>query len=316
MHRFYRLLRVFGALLIGFSFCLAVPMALSWYVGDGAHSAFDEAFVATLACGLGLFVSLYRERREMKVRDGFLLVVLLWTVLPFFASLPLYLQLDMSFTDAYFEATSGLTATGSTVISGLDRLPLSINFWRTFMHWIGGMGVVVLAVAILPLLGIGGRQMFKAEVPGPMKESSLTPRIAETAKGLWGVYLILTIACAFSLWAFGMEPWDAVMHAFTTLGLGGFSSKDASLGHYASLEIEITVMFFALLSGINYATHFLVLHGRSLAPYRRDPELPYFFGVLAISILALTFYLLALGTFDTFGTALRYVAFHSISLAT
>jgi len=316
MHRFYPLLRVFGALLIGFSFCLAVPMALSWYVGDGAHSAFDEAFVATLACGLGLFVSLYRERREMKVRDGFLLVVLLWTVLPFFASLPLYLQLDMSFTDAYFEATSGLTATGSTVISGLDRLPLSINFWRTFMHWIGGMGVVVLAVAILPLLGIGGRQMFKAEVPGPMKESSLTPRIAETAKGLWGVYLILTIACAFSLWAFGMEPWDAVMHAFTTLGLGGFSSKDASLGYYASFEIEVTVMFFALLSGINYATHFLVLHGRSLAPYRRDPELPYFFGVLAISILALTFYLLALGTFDTFGTALRYVAFHSISLAT
>jgi len=316
MHRFFPLLRVFGALLIGFSFCLAAPMAVSWYVGDGAHSAFDETFALTLACGLILFSRFYRERREMKVRDGFLLVVLLWTVLPLFACLPLWLHLNISFTDAYFEATSGLTATGSTVLSGLDNLPLSINFWRTFMHWIGGMGVVVLAVAILPLLGIGGRQMFKAEVPGPMKEASLTPRIAETAKGLWTVYLILTIACGLALWGFGMEPWDALMHAFTTLGLGGFSTKDASLGHFASLEIELTVMFFALLSGINYATHFLVLHNRTFAPYRNDPELPYFFGILAGSILALTLYLLALGTFEEFLPALRYVAFHSISLAT
>lgn len=316
MRRFYPLLRVFGALLIGFSLCIAIPMAVSWYVGDGAHSAFDETFAATLACGLALFLGLHREKREMKVRDGFLLVVLVWTVLPLFASLPLWLQLDISFTDAYFEATSGLTATGATVLSGLDRLPLSINFWRTFMHWIGGMGVVVLAVAILPLLGIGGRQMFKAETPGPMKETSLTPRIAETAKGLWSVYLIFTVACGFSLWAFGMEPWDALMHAFSTMGLGGFSTKDASLGHFASLEIEVTVMFFALLSGINYATHFLVLHNRSLNPYRQDPEAPYFLGVLALSILALTLYLLAQGTFGDFGKALRYVAFHSISLAT
>jgi len=316
MHRFYPLLRVFGVLLIGFSLCLAVPMAVSWYVADGVHSAFDEAFAATLLVGLFLFLRLWRERRELKVRDGFLLVVLVWTVLPLLACLPLWLYLDISFTDAYFEATSGLTATGATVLSGLDRLPLSINFWRTFMHWIGGMGVVVLAVAVLPLLGIGGRQMFKAETPGPMKETSLTPRIAETAKGLWGVYLLLTVACAVALWLFGMPPWDALMHAFTTLGLGGFSSKDASLGHFASLEIEMTVMLFALLSGINYATHFLALHRRSLTPYRDDPEVPYFLGVLALSILALTLYLLALGTFDDFGAALRYVAFHSISLAT
>jgi trk system potassium uptake protein TrkH len=316
MHRFFPLLRVFGALLIGFSVCLAVPLGVSWYAEDGAHSAFDEAFALTLLSGLVLYLKYRGERREMKVRDGFLLVVLLWTILPLFACLPLWLHLDISFTDAYFEATSGLTATGSTVLSGLDQMPLSINFWRTFMHWIGGMGVVVLAVAVLPLLGIGGRQMFKAETPGPMKETSLTPRIAETAKGLWTVYLILTIACGFTLWFLGMAPWDAIMHAFSTLGLGGFSTKDASLGHFASVEIELAVMFFALLSGVNYATHFLVLHHRSLAPYRNDPELPYFFGILAASILALTFYLLALGTFEEFGTALRYVAFHTISLAT
>jgi len=316
MRRFYPLLRVFGALLIGFAACLAVPMSLSWVVGDGAHSAFDEAFAATLACGLALFLGLFRESRELKVRDGFLLVVLVWTVLPLFASLPFILHLDVSFTDAYFEATSGLTATGATVLSGLDSMPLSINFWRTFMHWIGGMGVVVLAVAILPLLGIGGRQMFKAETPGPMKETRLTPRITETAKGLWGVYLLLTTACGLTLWLLGMSPWDALMHAFSVMGLGGFSTKDASLGHFASLEIEMAVMGFALLSGISYATHFMALHGRSLAPYRRDPEAPYFLGVLAISILGLTIYLLALNVFDGFGETLRYVAFHSISVAT
>ncbi len=316
MRRFYPLLRVFGALLIGFSICLAVPMALSWLVDDGAHPAFDEAFAVTLACGLLLFLGLFRESRELKVRDGFLLVVLVWTVMPLLASLPFSLHLGLSFTDAYFEAVSGLTATGATVLSGLDAMPLSINFWRTFMHWIGGMGVVVLAVAILPLLGIGGRQMFKAETPGPMKESALTPRIAETAKGLWKVYLLLTMACGLTLWLLGMGPWDALMHAFSVMGLGGFSTKDASLGHFSSPGIELAVMCFALLSGINYATHFMALHRRSLAPYRRDPEAPYFLGVLAISILGLTIYLFALNVFESFGETMRYVAFHSISVAT
>ena len=316
MSRFGPLVRVFGALLIGFSLCLAVPMALSWYVQDGAHRAFDEAFALALFTGSALYLSARKEKRELKVRDGFLLVVLVWTVLPLFACLPFLVHLDISPTDAYFEAVSGLTATGATVMSGLDAMPLSINFWRTFLHWIGGMGVVVLAVAILPLLGIGGRQMFKAETPGPMKETSLTPRIAETAKGLWRVYLLLTIACGLSLWHFGMEPWDAMMHAFSVMGLGGFSSKDASLGHFNSLEIELTVMFFALLSGINYATHFLALRGRSIKPYRQDPEVPYFLGALTVSILALALYLLMLGVFGSFGESLRYVAFHSISLAT
>jgi trk system potassium uptake protein TrkH len=316
MKRYYPVVRAFGLLLICFALTLLAPLTLSWWLDDGAHSAYDEAFLLTLAVGIALWWPARHARTDLKVRDGFLLVVLVWTLLPLFACLPLLLHLKLSFTDAYFEAVSGLTATGATVLSGLDSMPLSINFWRTFMHWIGGMGVVVLAVAILPLLGIGGRQMLRAETPGPMKETSLTPRIAETAKGLWKVYLILTVACGLALWQFGMEPWDALMHAFSVMGLGGFSSKDASLGHYASLEIEITVMFFALLSGLNYATHFLALHGRSLKPYRNDAEAPYFLGVLAASILALTFYLLTVGTFTNFGEALRYVAFHSISLAT
>ena len=316
MKRYNPVVRAFGLLLVCFALTLLAPLILSRWLDDGAHSAYDKSFLLTLAAGLLLWWPARHAKAELKVRDGFLLVVLVWTLLPLFACLPLLLHLKISFTDAYFEAVSGLTASGGTVLSGLDAMPLSINFWRTFMHWIGGMGVVVLAVAILPLLGIGGRQMLRAEVPGPMKETSLTPRIAETAKGLWGVYLLLTTACVLALWLFGMEPWDALMHAFSVMGLGGFSTKDASLGHFASLEIELTVMFFALLSGLNYATHFLALHGRSLKPYRNDPEAPYFLGLLAASILALTCYLLVVGTFEHFGEALRYVAFHSISLAT
>jgi trk system potassium uptake protein len=171
-------------------------------------------------------------------------------------------------------------------------------------------------VAILPLLGIGGRQMFKAETPGPMKESSLTPRIAETAKGLWVVYLLLTVACTTSLTAVGMEFWDALMHAFSIMGLGGFSTKDASLGHFNSVPIELVAMGFALLSGINFATHFMALRQRSLKAYLKDPELPFYFGVLATSILALSLYLSTFNVYDGFANTVRYVAFHTISLST
>ncbi|MDX9993979.1 MAG: potassium transporter TrkG [Rhodocyclaceae bacterium] len=316
--RFLPVFNALGVIVFLFGLMMLVPLGVSWYHADGAQTAYDEAFAVTLVAGLLLWLGTRRRGRiELRVRDGFLLVALTWTVLPFFGALPLLIHIPgLSFTDAYFEATSGLTATGSTLLVGLDALPISINFWRTFMHWLGGMGVIVLAVAILPLLGIGGRQIFKAEVPGPMKESSLTPRIAETAKGLWGVYLVLTVACTLAFVLAGMEKWDAVMHAFSVMGLGGFSTKDASLGHFASVPIELVAMSFALLSGINYATHFLAFRARSLNAYRHDAELPFYFSVMAISILALTAYLMQFDIYDNAWTALRYVAFHSISLAT
>ena len=249
--------------------------------------------------------------------DGFLMVALAWGVLPVFGALPLMFYLpELSFADAYFEAASGLTTTGATVLTGLDALPISINLWRTFMHWIGGMGVIVLMVAILPLLGIGRRQVFKAETPGPMKESSLTPRIAETAKGLWLVYVLLTVACAFSLYAAGMEPWDALIHSFSIAGLGGFSTRDASLGALNSVPIEVVTMIFALLAGLNYATHYLAFIRRSAVPYLDDPELPWFFGVLAVSIGVLTIYLIPYGVHADGWQTLRQVSFHAISLAT
>ncbi|MEF8717353.1 MAG: potassium transporter TrkG [Candidatus Accumulibacter necessarius] len=317
INRYASVLYILGILIAGFGVLMLLPLSLSWLSADGAHSAYDEAVLITVASGIALSLSARKGRREMQVRDSILLVALIWSLLPAFGALPLYLHIaDLSWTDAYFEAVSGLTATGATVLSGLDQLPLSINFWRTFMHWVGGLGVVVLAVAILPLLGFGGRSMLKAETPGPMKDSKITPRITETAKGLWVVYVILTAACALSLHFVGMEPWDALMHAFSILGLGGFSTKDASLGHFDSLDIEMVVIFFALVAGINFSTHFLVLSKRSLRPYRFDVEAHYFLGFLALSCLVLAIYLWPDGIYDDFLTTLRYVTFHSVSLAT
>lgn len=316
--RFLSVFNALGAIIFVFGLTMLVPVGVSWWVDDGAQTAYDEAIVITLFAGAALWLATRRRQRvELRVRDGFLLVSLTWMVVPVFGALPLLLHIPgLSFTDGYFESASGLTTTGSTVLIGLDALPLSINLWRTFLHWLGGMGVIVLVVAVLPLLGIGGRQIFKAETPGPMKENSLTPRIAETAKGLWAVYFLLTVACMLSLWLAGMDGWEAVIHGFTTMGLGGFSSHDASLGHFKSLPIEMVTMAFALMSGLNFATHFLAFRSRSLKPYRQDAEIRFFFGVLAISILALTIYLQPFAVHDGFWPTMRYVAFHSISLAT
>jgi trk system potassium uptake protein TrkH len=316
MERYYPVVRVFGLLLVCFALTLLVPLVFSWWLNDGALSAYDEAFLLTLASGLALWWPARQIRAELKVRDGFLMVVLVWSVLPVFAGMPLIFQLGISFTDAYFEAMSGLTTTGSTVLSNLDALPPSINLWRGMLVWLGGMGLIVLAVAILPLLGIGGRQMFKAETPGPMKESQLTPRMTQTAKGLWGVYATVTLLCILSLHWAGMSWFDAVMHAFTTMGLGGFSSHDASFGYWNSPLIEGVVIVFMLLAGMNFATMFLALYGRSFQPYLNDPEVRWFLGVSLLSVLGIAIYLWAQGTYPEFLTALRHSAFNVVSIAT
>ncbi len=316
--RFLSVFHALGAIVFVFGLTMLVPVGVSWLTRDGAETAYDEAIALTLLIGGLLWLATRRRgHAELRVRDGFLLVTLTWLVVPIFGALPLLFQIPgLSFTDGYFESVSGLTTTGSTVLTGLDALPLSINLWRCFLHWLGGMGVIVLAVAVLPLLGIGGRQIFKAETPGPMKEESLTPRIAETAKGLWSVYFLLTAACTAALWLTGLDGWEALMHAFSIMGLGGFSSHDASFGHFGNLAAEIVVMVFALLAGLNFATHFLALRGRSLKPYLHDAELPFYFGVLAVSILGLTVWLEPHAVQDGFWQTMRYVAFHSISLAT
>ena len=317
MRVYFPVISVLGLMLVLFGAVMGFPLAVSFALQDGATEAYDIAIVASLATGGTMWAMTRQARRDLHVSDGFLLVAATWLVLPVFGALPLMLYLpELSFTDAYFEAASGLTTTGATVLTGLDALPVSINLWRTFMHWIGGMGVIVLMVAVLPLLGIGGRQIFKAETPGPMKESSLTPRIAETAKGLWSVYVVLTIACAFALWCVGMAPWDAVIHAFSIMGLGGFSTKDASLGGFDSLSIEMVTIVFALIAGMNYATHYLALARRSPKAYARDPEVRWFLGVLAVSTVLLTLYLVDAGAYDDWSMALRHAGFYVVSLST
>jgi trk system potassium uptake protein TrkH len=295
---------------------MLVPLLFSHAIGDGAESAYDEALLLSLATGAGLWWSARHEKHELKVRDGFLLVVMVWSLLPVFACLPLIFQLQLSFTDAYFEAMSGLTTTGATVISGLDSLPPSINLWRGMLVWIGGMGLIVLAVAVLPLLGIGGRQMFKAETPGPMKDSNLTPRMAETAKGLWLVYGVVTLLCILSLHWAGMNWFDAIMHSFSTMGLGGFSSHDASFGHWNSPLIEGVTVVFMLIAGMNFATLFLAVRGRSLMPYGHDPEVRYFLGITLASVVGIAIYLDVQGVYPNFPTAFRHALFNVVSVAT
>lgn len=317
MSQILPVVHILSKVLMLFSAAFLLPLAISLGLKDGAHRAYDEAIVVTFLSGLVLWIFSRRGKRELHIRDGFLLVVLIWTILPLFSAIPLLSYMpELGFTDAYFEAVSGLTATGATVLSGLDSLPPSINIWRTQMHWIGGMGVIVLVVAVLPMLGVGGRQLFKAETPTPMKESKLTPRMAETAKGLWLVYAIITVFCILALWAGGMGWVDALVHAFSVMSLGGMSSHDASLGHFDSVTLEIIVMVFALIAGISFSTHFMAFRMRNLLAYRFDTEIRWYFGVLGASILGLTFYLLYKGIYLDFPEALRYAAFNTISIAT
>lgn len=316
MSRFAPVYRALGMIIMLFALTMLVPLVVSYATADGAQSAYDEVFGLTFLSGAGLWYRHRRCPRELTVRDGFLMVVLVWTVLPAFAALPLMLQLGISLTDAYFEAMSGLTTTGSTVLSNLDTLPMSINLWRHQLVWVGGMGLIVLAIAILPLLGIGGRQMFKAETPGPMKDAKMTPRIAETAKGLWLVYLGVSAACIVCYRLVGMDWFDAVCHAFSTMGLGGFSTHDASFGHFDSPAIEYVAIVFMAIAGMNFGTLFLAVRGRSLRPYADDPEAPWFLGVCLVSILAVAFYIWKDGVYADLGTALRHTAFNLMSIAT
>jgi trk system potassium uptake protein TrkH len=316
MRSYYPVVRIFGVLLAGFALMMVVPWIYSYAIKDGAQSAYDESVLLTFFTGASLWWAARDARKDLKVRDGFLMVVLIWALLPVFACMPFIFQLGASFTDAYFEAMSGLTTTGSTVFSNLDKLPPSINLWRGMLVWTGGMGLIVLAVAVLPLLGIGGRQMFKAETPGPMKDSSLTPRMAETAKGLWVVYAVVTVLCVLSFHWAGMTWFDAVMHSFTTMGLGGFSSHDASFGFWNSPLIEGITIVFMLFAGMNFATLFLAVRGRSLMPYIRDPEAKYFLGVCFASVFGIALYLNVQGVYPEFLTALRHSAFNVVSIAT
>jgi trk system potassium uptake protein len=310
------ILPVLGLIAMAMSLSHLLPIATALALGDGTAAVFCISMTLNALFGFLLWLSTRRFRRELQLRQGILFIALVWGGGALFASVPLYVAIDLSFTDAFFEAMSALTATGATLLSGLDKLPPSINVWRAELQWVGGMGVIVLVVAVLPMVGVGGRQITKAEIPGPMKDDHLTPRMTQTAKGLWIVYFVLTGACFLAYWSAGMDWLDALIHSFTTLSLGGFSSHDASIGYFDSLAIELVAIVFMTLAGINFATHFRIWQTRTLGTWRTDSELPYYLAVLAISVIGITGFLWMKGVYADFATALRYAAFNTISVAT
>lgn len=309
--------QVLGLMAMLMSASHLMPIVASIVYDDGTTYIFLFSMGLNFAIGFFLWFATRRFKRELKPRDGFLLVSLAWSGGAAFATVPLMLALPgASFTDAYFETMSGLSTTGATVFSGLDDFPAAVNLWRHELNWLGGMGIIVLAVAILPLLGVGGMQVYKAETPGPMKDSKLTPRITETAKNLWLVYAGLTLLCMLALkWA-GMSWLDAICHAFAALSLGGLSTHDASVGHFDSPLIEAILMVFMVIAALNFATHFLALRARSLRPYLSDAEAKAVLLLLAVSCVGIALYVHFEGVYDDYGTAFRYVSFNLISIAT
>ena len=320
MRDLFPVLRVLGMLMVMFALSMLLPFAVSWFADDGIWRIYPWAIGITAAVGLSLWVGLDHFRRELQPRHGVILVTLVWVVLPLCAMLPLVLGLghvglSISFTHAYFEAVSGLTTTGATVLTGLDALPVSINVWRTFLQWLGGMGILILAVANLPLLGVGGAQLFRAEAAGPIKDTKLTPRMTETAKGLWGVYGVFSLACALAFWAAGMEPLDALMHMFATVSLGGLSSHDASFAYFDSPLIELIALVFMLLASCNFALYFVAMRKGRWDGFWRDPEMRATLAVLLGGGLIVALLLWAKGVYGPV-EALRYGIFHVVSVAT
>ena len=307
---------VFAMVMMVFAATMLAPSIMAVWEMDPALWSFILSAVATFVLGGLLWLATRRFKRELKTRDGLMLVALTWVVLPAVAGFPLWKYLPINFTDAYFEAASGLTTTGGTVLSGLEYLPRSINLWRHLLSWLGGMGIIVLAVAILPMLGVGGMQIYRAEMPGPMKDSKLTPRIGQTAKLLWAVYGGLTAACIVSLRFAGMNWFDAVCHGFSAVSLGGFSTYDASIGHFNSLPIEMVLTVFEILAALNFATHFLAWSQRGVTAYFRDAEAKAILGVLVASCIGISLFLFFKGSYTDYPTALREAIFNVVSIAT
>ena len=315
--QFAMALKIIGVLLILFSTAMLPPLFLSLITQDGIESAFAMGLAATLFAGVALWLPTRNLSRDLNIRDGFMVTALFWVVLGLFGAIPLWLVSDLGLTPiaAIFESISGLTTTGATVITGLDDLPQSLLFYRQLLQWLGGIGIIVLAVAVLPMLGIGGMQLYRAESAGPSKDRKLTPRITSTAKALFGIYFLLTVACAASYFAAGMSTFDAICHAFSTVAIGGFSTHDASLGHYEQNRVLLVSSVFMLLSAINFGLHFIALQRRNVRVYAQDSETAFFITVIASATVVVCCLLL---TTETLGLedSVIHGLFQTISIAT
>ncbi len=310
--------RILGLMLLLFSLTMLPPIGVSFFYGDGHWYPFAAAFLIIATIGAVLYLPVRKEQRDLRLRDGFLIVAMFWVCLGIAGATP-FLVSDvpvMSFTDAVFEAVSGFSTTGATVITGLDYLPRSILYYRQQIQWFGGMSIIVLAVALMPVLGIGGMSLYKAETPGPIKDQKLTPRIAQTARALWSVYLLLTLLCALGYWLAGMMPFDAIAHAFTTVSTGGFSPYDASMTHFDSVAIDAVATVFMFLGGASFALHYTFFRTRNAGAYWREPEfMAYLWLILAI-IAGTTVYLWLTQHIGHPLEALRYASFQVVSLHT
>lgn len=308
---------VLGLMMAFFATTFIMPMVCSIIMQDGMFLDFAIAAGINVVLGLLIAALTRRHKRELKARDGFLLVTLAWVLMSASASIPFLIALPhLSFTDAYFEAVSGLTTSGGTVLTGLDNLPPSINFWRHALHWFGGIGIIVLAVAVLPLLGVGGMALYRAETPGPIKDEKLTPRITETAKALWITYAGMTLIGIVALRLAGMNWFDAICHAFSAVALGGFSTYDASVGHFDSAVIEFVMIVLMITAALNFARHFTAIRTRSLMPYRKDPEVRAVLSIIGASVIAVAVVLKVHGEYESVLESLRHAAFAVVSVAT
>ena len=309
--------KILGMLLMVFSTAMWVPIITALIEGDGTQRGFFLALGITFFSGLALWVPVRNAHHELRIRDGFLITSLFWTVLGLFGALPFLLStdLDLTPTEAIFESISGLTTTGATVIVGLDHLPSSLLLYRQLLQWLGGIGIIVVAVAILPMLGIGGMQLYKAETPGPSKDTKLTPRITETAKALTQVYVALTVACAVAYYFAGMSPFDAVAHAFSTVAIGGFSTHDASMGYFESDAVLLICTLFMVISAINFGLHYTAWRRLSIVPYRKDSETNFFFGILLVGISVTVLYLFITETLSGSESVIHGM-FQAVSLTT
>lgn len=312
------IIRILGLLVALFSVTMLPPAFISVIYGDGGGLAFIVAFFFSLITGLSFWYPNRTNRADLRAKEGFLIVVLFWTVLATFGALPFALldQPQMSITDSVFESFSGLTTTGATVIEGIEFLPKAVQFYRQQLQWLGGMGIIVLAVAILPILGVGGMQLYRAETPGPVKDSKMTPRIADTAKHLWYIYLSLTIACSFAYWVAGMSLFDAVCHAFSTIAIGGFSTYDASLGYFNSSAVNIICVVFLWIAALNFSLHYAAVSGRNIRNYFKDPECKAFFTIQFVLVSICFIVLVHYSVYDSAEMALDQALMQAVSIST
>lgn len=310
--------RLLGLLLMVYSGTLIPPMAVSLYYGDGALPAFAYGLGLTVLIGFLIWLPARRHNAELRLRDGFLVVAAFWFGLGSISALPLlFIEAPaLSFTDAMFEAMSGLTTTGATVLTGLDHMAPSVLYYRQQLNWLGGMGIIILAVAVLPMLGVGGMQLYRAEIVGPVKDTKLTPRITETAKALWFIYVGLTVVCAGAYFAAGMSLFDAIGHSFSTVAIGGFSTHDASIGYFDSPLINSIAIVFMILAGANFGLHFIAWRGKSLGAYMRDSEFRAYIKGLAGLSVAVVGYLLVSDQYTSVGQTFNQGLFQVVSIAT